>query len=320
MNFIEEIKKSIYGPAFYQDLKNNSTKSSVGYFFKLSCLLALLSTFVFSIISIPVFIKATDQESIDSIIETFPKELTLTIQAGHLSTNVPEPYVIKLPDIFGSKFITATSSKEMSELEKSPIGNPAITLNQKNASNTVENLVVIATQADPNISAIDQILTTYKSHILVTATDIISRDSNGKITVQSLSNFPNTSINQDKFREFANKIRPLLKFIVPIGIPFIFLAFLIYFNLNLLFAFLLAIFVQLLGKIFKWGLTYRQSYAATLHSMTLGILIVFGMNLITSFVPLALFLPPFVFSIITLLIVYINLRESTVPTKVEGAI
>lgn len=290
MNFTQQLKDSIYNPEFYTSLKTGPTRHALSYFFKLSCLLALLSTIIFSVVFIPRFIKITSQESIDSFIEIFPKELTLTIQAGHLSTNVPEPYIIKMPPALGAA------------------------MNTKGATTTEEALVVISTQSDPNISDIDQILANYKSHVLVTGTNIISKDDNGKITVQSLSNFPNTSINQDKFREFANKFRPLLKFLVPIGIPFIFLAFLIYLNLNLILGLVLAVLVLALGKIFKWDLNYWSSYSVTLHSMTLGIILVFIMNTLLSFISFQFYLPRFIFSFIALLVIYVNLRTTSTPS------
>jgi hypothetical protein len=287
MNFTEEVKRSIYGPSFYQGLKSSPIKASIGYFFRLSFLLALLSTIVFSIITIPRFMRVTNQESVNSFIEIFPKELTLTIQSGHLSTNVPEPYSIKMPTILGGVMNTSQTGT---------------------TTGHAENLVVISTQADPSLSGIDRVLTSYRSHVLITGTEIVSKDSSGKITVQSLSSFPNMTIDQGKFREFVNKIRPFLKFIVPISIRFVFLGFLFYFSLNLVFALFLAIFILLLGKAFRWNISYWQSYIVGLYAMTLAILLTFLLNTLLSFLPFPVYLPQFVFTVITLLVVYINMR------------
>lgn len=298
MNFIEETTKSIYNKDFYASLREAPVKHSVGYFFKLSCVLALLSTFIFAMVFIPRFMNITSTKSVDSLIALFPKELTLTIEAGHLSTNVPEPYTIKMPvDLLG----VTPSSKP---------GAPDIA-----ASTTDENLIVISTQADPSLSEVDQILKMHNSRILVTGTSIISKDDNGKTTIQSLANFPNTTINQENFRSWINKMKPLLKFIIPIGIPFFFLAFLAFFSLNLLIGFFVALPTLLLGKVCRWELSYWQSYAISLHAMTLGLLVMFAIRTVTSFFPIGLYIPQFSLTILTLVVVYLNLKGSTASTS-----
>jgi hypothetical protein len=294
MHFTDEIKKSIYNKEFYEGLKSGSTREAMSYFFRLSCFLALLSTIIFSIFFIPRFMRITSQESVDSLVAIFPKELTLTIQAGHLSTNVPEPYIIKMPTSINGTI--ATSSL------------PAV---------DTENLAIIATKENPNISDIGPILTQYRSHILVTGTDIISKDSNGKTTVQSLASFPNTTINQDSLKQFVDKIRPYVKFIVPISIPFIFLGFVVYFSTNLIFGLILALLILIMAKVFKWELDYKHAYGVGLHSMTLPLLIVFLINTIISFVPFTFFLPRFTFSLLALIIIYLNLRIPRAPKTAE---
>ncbi len=98
MNIFKTILKSLYGKEFYAGLVNKSTKESMWYLSKLLLLTAVISTVIFSVISISFIRQTTSEEGRSKILEKFPSELAISIKDQKFSTNVKEPYTLNFSE------------------------------------------------------------------------------------------------------------------------------------------------------------------------------------------------------------------------------
>ena len=95
-DFFQDIKNSFYGPKYYQGLLKKPFFYSLRLFVMFGLLVALLSALVFSFAFLPR-VKSVLSQAGTQLIEHFPSELQLTVKDNKVSTNVPEPYFIKVP-------------------------------------------------------------------------------------------------------------------------------------------------------------------------------------------------------------------------------
>src|SRR6185369_13916449 len=123
MKIISKIKSSICDPAYYKELNEKTIGYSFKYFFSLIFLLSLLSTIIFSVIYVPKAKSFLDSLG-PKMISYYPAELEIKIKNGVATSNVTEPYMIKIPD----------------ELKKTPTSG--------NDSSNYENLLVVDTTHD----------------------------------------------------------------------------------------------------------------------------------------------------------------------------
>ncbi|MSR78682.1 MAG: DUF1189 domain-containing protein [Candidatus Taylorbacteria bacterium] len=91
MNFLNDIKSSLYDTAFYKSLSERPFKSSMKYFYSLVAVLSFILAFVFGTQLSPMF----SNENLRKVVGYYPAELTLTVKNGAVSSNVTEPYSIK---------------------------------------------------------------------------------------------------------------------------------------------------------------------------------------------------------------------------------
>ena len=80
------------------------------------------------------------------------------------------------------------------------------------------------------------------------------------------------------------------------------------YDFRLFYLLLFAVIILLLAKVFKWTLTYGQSYKVGLHAMTLGLLVEVVLNFTKSWIHFSGF--SFMFSLITIAVIIINLFPS----------
>jgi len=101
MNFVRKVQNSIYSPEFYKSLPGSPIGSAFKYFFMLILIVQLISVariapeFLFTL-------SGKIRSSVASVKDLYPKELTVTIKSGEVSTNVTEPYFLK--DKSGNNF------------------------------------------------------------------------------------------------------------------------------------------------------------------------------------------------------------------------
>ena len=266
MNFFKTIKNSIYSPSFYQQIPTRSFKSSFGYFL----LLVLILTAIKSLTLIGPLISELPnqlQTVIKETVNCYPKDLEIKITNGQISTNVKEPYFI---DSCGTE------------------------------PETNQPLLVIDTQTPFSKTQLDQ----YKVTAWLTKDSIIYKKSDLETRSYSLTEIKDFKLNKTFIDSLSNMIAPWLKFVGP---AFMFVAFIgIYlsYDFKLIYLLILAIVIWLIATIFKRDISYGQSYKLGLYAITLGLIVELLASLTSNLTRFSGF--PFMFSLITLGVVFIN--------------
>jgi len=272
MEFLKNIKNSIYNPEYYGNVLNKPFSYSLKYFLLFSFIIALLLTVHSSFSALPK-IKSFLDIAGKKAVQYYPDELQITIKDGKASTNVNEPYFIKTPEDI--------------------------------KINNIENLVVIDTKNVFSVAEFEN----YKTLLLLTNDSLIYREqNNNKMTIQSLSQIPNYTLNKQVLLSLFNKISPYLKSAYPLFIIAMLLFFFSVLTFRLLYLLFAALLIWIIAKIKKIDIGYSKSYQLGLHLMTLAIIITQLMFLILPRVHI-----PFLFTIITLLMAIINLKAVSQP-------
>ncbi len=269
MSFIRTIADSIYNPAFYRQIIERPFSYSLKYFLGLAMTLTIVHAAIFSISALPP-IRNFLSSAGENIIGFYPEELEVTIQQGNASTNVAEPYFIKIPASWN-----------------------------ENGDSTIENLVVIDTKNDFSLDQFYQ----YRTAAWLTKDSLIFLKDSG-IQIEPLTKIENLTINQGQIRTLITRATPYLKFVTPVIFLVALFAILFSFVSKLLYVLLLALIILIIGKIKDVPLTYGKAYQIGLHAITLGLIV----NLLPSNFPLLHI--PFLFSILTIVVVAMNLKPN----------
>lgn len=279
MQLLENIKSSIYNPAYYSEILNKPFSYSLRYFLSLMVLFAVIATIVFSFSILPKVNKFVN-EGVPKILNYYPDNLEVAVKAGKVSTNVPEPYFIKLPAEFKD-------------------GNQGT--GTRPAAKDMENLLVIDTKTPITID----LFNSYKT-AAVLGYDSFAYDDNGAIKIQSLDQSLNGVVTKAKFSDMLNKVMPYLKILsfvlLPIVFIFSFMGFALGYLLYLIFG---ALVIWIMAKVMKKDLGYGKSYQLGLHAITLGVILeatvfLFYPNLGISFL----------FTFLMLMIFWVNLKPA----------
>lgn len=234
-SFFRAVQDSVYSPSFYQELPNKKTSYSVGYFAKLALIVGVLTAApmlpgVFSYISGP---------TLDSLVASYPADLEVDIVDGHVSTNQPEPYVIK----------------------------------DTEANSEKENLLVIDTKSPFSAEQFEQ----YSTFILVKK-DFVVGQGTRKYSIIPFKDLGDWHINKGQVSEWANNMRPfVIPAAVLVSLLIMAVVFFFLFA-NLIYFFLAALLVWVVGRLFSHKLSYMQSYVLAIHASTLAVIVglVFG--------------------------------------------
>jgi len=247
MKLCQNIKSSIYNPAYYNEILSKPFSYSLKYFLSLVCLVALIATIIFSFSTLPKINKFINEIGLKAL-SYYPDNLEITVKNGKVSTNVSEPYFIKIP----------------AELKNSNRG--TIT---KPAAGEIENLLVVDTK---NPATID-LFNGYKTAAL------LSRDSfayydNGAVKIQPLRQEFNGVITKAKVSMAVNKITPYLKILPIVLAPIIFIFSFIGFVLTkLIYLIFGALIIWIILKAMKKDAGYGKAYQLGLHAITLGVIL-----------------------------------------------
>lgn len=279
MEFFKNLKNSIYSPNFYQELLAKPFSYSFKYFILLAIIISLLVSIIFSFMLIPG-LKIFFDNAGEKMLSYYPADLKINIKDGQVSTNVPEPYFVKMPN----------------EIKPE---NSSVKVNTKDMSN-YENLLVIDTK---NNFTVDQ-FASYKTFALLTNDSVIAYDKNGNITISKIEKTANFALDKPIIEGFINKVKPFIKFIYPIIAIFIFIASMFVIMLQMAYLLFGALFVWLAAKIKGVKIGYKKSYQLALHLITILIIarvisMISGINNIT----------PFLFTFLLFILALINIKK-----------
>jgi hypothetical protein len=253
MNIFLQIKNSIYNQDYYKNVVlNESLKQSIKYILKLSLILVLVLLIIFSF-KIPGLITQ-GEKLVSTMARDFPEDLIISIKAGEVSINQPEPYVFGMPDYLQNDETTSLASNEL-------------------------NLLVINTTEDYSIDKFNE----YQTLFLLAEKEIVAKKDDNRLEVFSLTKVKNVDIDKNWILEkeslFINKFLP---WATALAIPFLYIALFIGFSLGALFlALWYALVVLLIFKLKKINLPYKKCYQIALHAST----IVLILSLLNAYVP-----------------------------------
>lgn len=294
MQFFNNIKSSIYNPNFYNEILNKPFSYSLKYFLSLAVLIAIVTTIVFSFSTLPKINKFIGEIDVN-VLKYYPDELVITAKNGIISTNVPEPYFIKMP-------------AELKDENIKPAKNESEITRQDMAE--LENLVVIDTKSPLTVD----LFLSYKTFALV-GRDSIAFYDNSAVKIQPTGPELNGVLTKAKVLESLDKIMPYIKIIpvalIPIAFIFSFIGFIFG---NLIYLIFGAFVIWLAAKIMKRELEYGKAYQIGFHAITLGVILE---AIIFQFYPILNF--PFLFTILMVMIVWINLKFSSPSDNIPPA-
>jgi len=292
MEFFKNIQKSIYSPKFYQELLTKPFSYSLKYFLPFSLLMALVATTYLSVSALPeinTFLKGAGS----AVLGYFPDELEVVIKDGMASTNVPEPYFLKIP---------AELSKDLgADMDVRDYG--------------IENFLVIDTQLD-EVTLED--FQDYKTILLLSKKTIMSYDDE-QVVIQPLTDIPNFKIDKRVISSLLSKITPYFRFANPLFIISVFVGYFSFiFSAKMFYLSFAALLIWIVTKIIKVDVGYKKAYQLGLHLLTASILyeIIFGLILKISGIP-------FLFTGLILVLAVVNLKPTEIspetPLKKENA-
>lgn len=277
----ETFKKSIYNPEFYRTVSEAPLDGALRYYFRITFVLAVFSTVIFGIFLIPHGVYFVNKVAPSLVSEYYPKELIIKIKKGEVSTNVPEPYFI------GGKDRPDSMLKD----------------------NDLENMLVIDTTKDFNKKTFEE----YKTFALLTKNEIVTQDTNGRITIQSLQGAPSMTVNQAMLFDWAEKMRTLLVYIVPLGVLITFFIIFLGYVAYLIPLFLFALIPFFLSRIKKTPLGYGGAYRMSMYAVLPGLVLKTLLNASGFF-----FVPAYLSLLVFMLVISLNMRETVQPTLFSG--
>ncbi len=273
----ETFKKSIYNPEFYRTAADTNLGDILRYYTKAVFILAIFATAMFSIILVPQGVRFVKYTAPSLVREYYPADLTVRIEKGEASTNVTEPYAIV------GKGGTLEALK----------------------TTGLENILVIDTTRDFNTRVFED----YKSVALLTKSEVVTRDSGGRITIQELRGMPDATIDQNTMLGLVEKVRTSLGVIVPVGIfaalIILFFGYVIY----LIPLFLFALIPFFLAKLRKIPLTYGGAYKMSIYAVVPGLVLKTLLNISGFF-----FVPAYLSLLIFMLVIFTNMRKEEQST------
>jgi hypothetical protein len=287
MNFFEKIKKSIYSPDFYASVPESSFWKAFRYLLLLFFILAVLQTIIMSLA-----VKNIEKELgtlLTNTVNSYPEELQVELKDGKVSTNVSEPYFIPLPE--GDNW----------------------------EEENIKNLIVIDTKTPFSAPQFN----VYESAAWVTKDAVYYKRDSARIEAFDLSQIQEDFVLNKSFVEtLGGTIRPYLKYVTPVLIVATFIGTFAGFEMKLLYLLLLALGILLLGKVMKWGLSYAHSYKVGMYAITAGVLTEFVLSAADQYLQIPRL--PFLFTVMTIVVVYVNLRayqarEEVIPKPREDA-
>ena len=221
-------------------------------------------------------------EKIYQLADFFPQELSINFKNGNVSTNVQEPYFIKLPPEF---------------------------LNQKNVQppmSSLENAIVIDTKDKFDLAKFNS----YKTFALLTSDSIVYINNKNQITINSLAGVKDFTLNKSVIISCIDKIKPFIVFIYPLVFVGAYIAGFLVNMILLIYLLFGALVIWLIATIKKIKIGYAKSYQLGLHLMTFVIIATSLYNLIPHNIII-----PFLFTIILILSVVFNLQKDSAQTN-----
>ncbi len=282
MEFFRTIRKSIYDREFYTALKTSTFVSAFKYY---SFLILSVSLIISLSLGAFLFLFLSHDEKIENIrtdiLALYPDELTLHFQDGKMTSNVSEPYAIPVPSSWNLQY--------------------------------PKNILVIKTKD----TIVKEDFQRYETNILLGNDSLWIYDSGKKsIEIKKVDGFikEDTLITRDVVTKIIDTVFSIGKKVFVILLFFLpFFIFVYYFSFYLFYLIFGAVIIFLIAKIFDQSITYGQAYKIGLHLITVPVLYD-----LLSVASLSIIHIPFGFTLILIVMTYLNFVSNTSVIKTES--
>lgn len=275
---IETFKKSIYSPEFYRGVAIAPFSVALRYYIKFSLVLTMVMTVVLGALLIPQGVVFIKERAPDLVRAYYDKNLTVHVEKGIASTNVTMPYFVPIRRVPG-------------------------------VVTEMQNMLVIDTTKDFDKKRFEE----YQTYALLTSTDIVTRNDNGQITIQSLRVMPTTTISQEVLLSWVSNIENYIGYIVILGVIITFFAIFIGFLMYLIPLLLFALAPKVVAYLKKSTLSYTSAYKMSLYAIIPALALKTLLNILGVF-----FLPEYFTLLVFMLVIAVNMREIEEPTLFEN--
>ena len=276
----ETFKKSVHDPVFYQNIASAPFGDAFRYYIRFVLVLSVAMTIVLSAFLVPQGVTFVKTRAPDLVKTYYPKELSVHIEKGFASANVAMPYFVSIKSVTGEVATTTTMQK----------------------------MLVIDTTQDFDKKIFEE----YKTYALLTSTDVITRNDNGQITIQSLRVAPTTTISQEVLLSWVGNVQNYLWGIVLVGIIGTFVIVTFGYLMYLVPLLLFALIPKVIAYIKKEPLSYASAYKISMYAILPALALKTLLNLVGVF-----FLPSYFTLLVFMLVVAVNMRETKEPTLFE---
>ena len=266
--FFLTVKDSIYNPSFYVSQLEKPLGAAFRYYFAFLFLLIIAQV----VLTLPAFFQAqTDiKKTVTQLVNSYPKELDVTIKDGQVSTTAQEPYIIPLPP-------------------------------SESSTDQPKNAAVI----DTKTAYSSQQFLAYDTLSWITKDTIYYQESEGQIKSADLHKISDLHVNHEIVMNVWKSVLPYTVWIAPVIALCAFVLFALGGIWRLAYLVILALIVILIGKIAGKQFQFKQAYGLLLYAVSLPLIITSAISVaaaLTTFHGIA-----FSFTILTLLSVIVNL-------------
>jgi len=295
LDFLKKIRSSVYDPDFYRGLIDTSVWSAVRYYLWIAFFIAVILSLSTTAFLGPRLLTFVD-ESEDVARGLYPAELVVTVKSGTAASNVAEPYRVPMP-------------KELDELFAT---REYFTGNKIRAPT---NFAVINTNKEANIKEFYQMDT-----FILVAKDglMVDQDVGTKPKVQFDEYGTDIVMTHTLYQSILDGVYRLRQYL-PVAILAVFFGgFFLWGVLHFVYFIFAGLLIYLLLRARSLSATFGNSYKIAIHASTLPILANFILTFATMN-PATLARVPFLFTIILLLVVWVNTRGIESPAVTEKA-
>lgn len=183
-----------------------------------------------------------------------------------------------------------------------------IPIPKDSSSDQISNIIVIDTTTPFSLSKFNE----YSTLAWLSKDIIYLKGERNEFRAYPLTDVENFTVNKAQLQKLADTVSPWISVLVPIVGVFIFIGMLFVYAFRLVYMFFLALCIYLLTRLMKRPLTYKNSYKIGLYAITLSLII----EIFQRFEPSIRI--PFLFTIVALAVVFINLKSHGLPPANKG--
>jgi hypothetical protein len=234
MNFLRMVADSIWSPRLYAEIPTIPLGRALRYFCKLALVLTAMRLVPFVVMGAALIPVVTT-----SLSDLFPPGLELRVTKGVITSNVPEPYFIPMPDYVA--------------LADAP-----------------RNIAVIDTRTQPSLAQLDE----YQAAVWIHRDAIYVRgEIAGELVPVPMDADANLVLDRRTVDGYVAEARPWILVLGGVGLIGALVALFAGYMVRLLYLLAAALLIFGLVRVLRYRWSYADSYKAGLFAMTAAFLV-----------------------------------------------